>query len=89
MIDAQHVSVSERADFDFVVVSSVQQMNRPPFVEPLFQLLRRQLGRRSLPRINPVNAELNNLVLNFDEHPSERLPLAQTFLDHQIAQPHI
>ena len=86
VIDAEHVSVAERSDFDLVIVSSVQQMNRPAFVEPLFQLLRRQLWRCPLPRINPINAERDNLILNFDEHPSERLTLAETFLNRQITQ---
>ena len=68
----------ERAHADLVLITRVEQRHRPAFVQPLLELLRRDLGRRTAGGIDAFDAESNDLLLDLHEHTLERLIRART-----------
>ncbi len=82
--DFRHYRAFESPQLDLVVVARVQQRDLAAFVQPLFQLLRRQLGRGAPARLHPLHTEGNNLLLDPHQHPAERLVITHAPLPLEI-----
>ena len=57
--------------FHFVVVARIEQRDGPAFIEPSFELSRRNLRRGSLAWLDARHAERDDLLLDSDEHSVE------------------
>lgn len=73
MIDARRQGIFERAEFYLVIVARIQQCQFTPFIQPLFQFGRRDLGRCALGRFDTGDAEGDDLALNPHQHAPEGL----------------
>ena len=78
--DLRHDRPLERPHPDLVVVPGVEQGHRPAFVQPLLELRRRDLGRRTAGRIDAFDAEGDDLLLDLHQHALERLLGTRAFL---------
>ena len=73
MVDADRQCILERAQLHLVVVARVEQGQRPTFIQPRFQLLRRELRRGTPRRLDARHAKGDDLLLDAHQHAPERL----------------
>ena len=78
--DLRHDRPFERAHADLVFITRVEQRHRPAFVQPLLELLRRDLGGRTAGGIDAFDTESDDLLLDLHEHALERLIRTRTLL---------
>ena len=78
--DLRHDRPFERAHADLVFITRVEQRHRPAFVQPLLELLRRDLGGWTAGGIDAFDTESDDLLLDLHEHALERLIRTRTLL---------
>ena len=80
VIHADRQGVFKGAEPHLVVVSGVEERQGAPLVEPLLELLRRELRRRVIAGRHAFDAESDDLLFQFDEQSAERLVVAHALL---------
>jgi hypothetical protein len=86
-IDTGRNRLIESADFHFEIITRVEQRDRPALIEPAFQFQCRNALRCVPSRIDAVDAEGDDLLLDLHQHPREGLVGALADLRRQALQP--
>ena len=72
-IDPGDDGVAERAEFDLVIVASVEQRDGSPLIKPAPEFLGCQLGRRLADGVDPLDPEADDLLFDLHQHAAKRL----------------